>query len=98
MKNEETGIEKIQYKFRPDMTGAWQRAGSVPARLFQRSLTGGVMTRRYTVLNNPASYAELHTRLGAKAAPDDDGGDRETDQLVAPGDGNQLPARKGKPT
>lgn len=56
------------------------------------------MTRRYTVLNNPASYAELHTRLGAKAAPDDDGGDRETDQLVAPGDGNQLPARKGKPT
>ena len=56
------------------------------------------MTLRNTVLNNPASYAELHTWPGAKVAPDDDGGDRETDQLAAPGDGNQLPAPKGKPT
>ena len=46
--------------------------------------TGSVRSDDIWILNKPSSFVEPHTRPGAKAEPDDDGGDRETDRLTDP--------------
>ena len=46
--------------------------------------TDGVRSDDIWILNKPSSFVEPHTRPGAKADPDDYGGDCETDRLTDP--------------